>query len=407
VRGATRLPGARALGACGDEALSFRAGKLTGCEARAVGINWVLAPCLDVASNPKNPVIGPRAFSTDPTTVAVMGLAFARGLGAAGVLTCAKHFPGHGDVEIDPHLTLPTVLRSRERLEAEDWPPFRSAVAAGIDSVMSSHLRVVALDPEQPATLSRTILTGLLRDTWGYQGLIVSDALTMHAVSDLLDLEVRALAAGCDLLMMPADAGPARRRIVEAVREGRLPEGRVYEAVARVLALKARLVERPIDPLAIDRLADADLGSAIARCALRVVRDREALLPLAVAPLEILIVDRLATTDPDLLAEPRAPEHYWVGEDAPEAYLAFVAARATAASRVVVQVLTPVGAFRGTAAVHGAGERLLHALDGARTIAVSYAHPDLAERYSHLSTVLDAAAPGPAGRTAVRERLET
>jgi len=244
----TRTPspvlGAAALGAVDDLALTEAVGGWIGAELAAVGISLDLAPVVDVNSDPDNPVIGTRSFGTDPELVAGHAAAWTRGLQSAGVAACAKHFPGHGDTATDSHLALPTIDVDASTLERRELVPFAAAVAAGTAAVMTSHIVVPALDPDRPATLSPVVL-GLLRDRLGFDGVIVSDALDMAGASagrGIPEAAVQALAAGCDLLCLGPDTSASlveevRDAVVAAVRDGRLPAGRLAEAAARVRAM--------------------------------------------------------------------------------------------------------------------------------------------------------------------------
>jgi beta-glucosidase len=385
VLGASKLPTARAIGATGDRDFAFRAGALTAREALAIGINWVLAPCLDVNSNPKNPVIGLRAFHETPEVVATMGTAFAEGIQSVGALACGKHFPGHGDVEVDSHLTLPTLTRSRNQLDAEDWLPFKRAIQQGIGSIMSGHLQVPCLDLDFPATLSEAILTGLLRESWGFKGLIVSDALNMGAICQWPDLEVRALQAGIDILLMAQDVPSTMARILEAVRLGELSEGRVYASVERIFAAKQRIAtsQKPIQQLEI--LGDLSLGETIAQKSVSVVRDQAALLPLdsKKSRMDVAIIDSLQ----DLLHF-NAPA-YVLEAKHDQTYLQFLLAEARRRDQLVVHILTPLRPFRGTSAVHGIGTQFLEQVDGHRTVLISYTNPYLGTSFPQISTVLN------------------
>jgi beta-glucosidase len=217
-------------------ALAERYGRCTGLDARAVGINWVLAPVCDVNNNPANPVINVRAWGEDPATAGALAAAFIRGLQATGVLGCAKHFPGHGDTAGDSHLELPVLPHSRSRLESVELPPFREAIAAGVAAVMTAHLSLPALDPDRPATLSPAVLSELLRGTLGFTGLVVTDALVMEAIAGRYgagEAAVLALEAGTDLVLMPADARAAIEAIAAAVAAGRLSRERLEASAAR------------------------------------------------------------------------------------------------------------------------------------------------------------------------------
>ncbi|MFT5340171.1 MAG: beta-glucosidase [Cyanobium sp.] len=217
-------------------ALAERYGRCTGREARALGLNWVLGPVCDVNNNPANPVINVRAWGEDPATAGALATAFLRGVQAEGVLSCAKHFPGHGDTSSDSHLTLPLLAHSRERLAAIELPPFQQAIAAGVASVMTAHLMLPALDGERPATLSKPVLTGLLRRELGFEGLIVTDALVMDAITGRYgagEAAVLALEAGADLVLMPADAGAAIAAIAAALQGGRLDRKQLEASAER------------------------------------------------------------------------------------------------------------------------------------------------------------------------------
>ena len=216
--------------------LARRYGACTGREARQLGLNWVLAPVCDVNNNPANPVINVRAWGEDPATAGALAAAFCRGAQAEGVLTCAKHFPGHGDTASDSHLELPLLPHSRARLEAVELPPFRDAIEADVAAVMTAHLLLPALDADHPATLSRAVLTGLLRQELGFEGLIVTDALVMEAIAGRYgasEAAVLALEAGADLVLMPGDADGAIDAVVAAVHSGRLSLERLQASLRR------------------------------------------------------------------------------------------------------------------------------------------------------------------------------
>jgi beta-N-acetylhexosaminidase len=241
-------PGNLALGAIDDPALTEAVAHDLGRDLAQAGITLNYAPDVDVNSNPDNPIIGVRAFGSDPALVARHGAAFVTGLQAAGVAACAKHFPGHGDTAVDSHHAVPVIDRDRAELEACELVPFRAAVAAGARSVMTGHLLVPAYDAELPATLSARILHDLLRVELGFDGLIVTDGIEMQGVSRRYGLEgatVRAVAAGADAVCVGGDhadertAVRLRDAIVAAVRSGELPEERLRDAAERVRRLAA------------------------------------------------------------------------------------------------------------------------------------------------------------------------
>ena len=216
--------------------LAERYGRCTGNQARRCGLNWVLGPVCDVNNNPANPVINVRAWGEDAATAGALAAAFQRGLSRTGVLGCAKHFPGHGDTDSDSHLDLPVLPHNRERLAKIEFPPFQEVIAAGVDSVMTAHLLLPEFDQDHPATLSKTVLTNLLRNDLCFDGLVVTDALVMEAIImrySAAEAAVLAFEAGADLILMPADADAAIKGLCEAFRSGRLPKQRLEDSRER------------------------------------------------------------------------------------------------------------------------------------------------------------------------------
>ncbi len=268
---ALALPAARRLGAEGREALCERAGDALGAQLAALGFNVDFAPVLDVDTNPRNPVIGDRAFAAEPGRVAAAALAFYRGLGRH-VLGCGKHFPGHGDTLLDSHFDLPAVEHDRDRLEAVELAPFRAAIGAGLDALMTAHLVAPALDPARPATLSPAICTDLLRGAMGFRGVLFSDDLSMKAVAarhEPGEAAVLSVLAGCDVLLV---CGPddAQERAFEAlVAEASSSEAfaaRCREARARSHAALSRRPPRPAGGAAeLRRAFEGEALSALAR----------------------------------------------------------------------------------------------------------------------------------------------
>ncbi|MGA7935210.1 MAG: glycoside hydrolase family 3 N-terminal domain-containing protein, partial [Kovacikia sp.] len=219
-------------------------GATTAQEARAIGLNWVLAPVVDVNNNPANPVINVRAFGETPQIVSRLITAFLRGAQRHPVLTAAKHFPGHGDTAVDSHLELPVLNHSLERLQQIEIPPFEAAIAAGVDAVMSAHLQIPALDPIYPATLSPRILTQELRQKLGFDGLIVTDALVMGAIANRYGANqaaVLAVEAGADILLMPLDPVGAIAAVCAAVEAGRISLERIQASVERIWRAKQKV----------------------------------------------------------------------------------------------------------------------------------------------------------------------
>jgi beta-N-acetylhexosaminidase len=247
----TRMPAAGAL-KTPEEA--YTAAYQTGIELRCVGVNANFAPVADINSNPANPVIGNRSFGATVAEVVPKVEAQVRGYGDAGVLAALKHFPGHGDTATDSHLALPTLPHTLETMEARELVPFRAGIAAGAPAVMTAHILFPALDATLPATMSRAILTGLLRERLGFEGLIVTDCLEMKAVADHWGTAQAALAAvnaGADMVLVCHTLERQRetyQTLLEAARSGVLPAARLEDAVARVLAAKATLRPLPFEP---------------------------------------------------------------------------------------------------------------------------------------------------------------
>ncbi|NCJ06706.1 beta-glucosidase [Synechococcales cyanobacterium C] len=248
--GATWFPPPMALGAIAATSLSqatewaTQMGATTAQEAIAIGLNWILAPVVDVNNNPQNPVINVRAFGETPTVVSQLATAFIRGTQRHCVLTTAKHFPGHGDTAMDSHLVLPVVPHDRERLAQLEYVPFEAAIAAHVDGVMSAHLLVPELDRLYPATLSEPVLTGELRQRLGFEGLIVTDALVMGAIANNYganEAAVLAVEAGADMLMMPADPPGAIAALCQAVQEGRITPERIQASLERIWRAKQKV----------------------------------------------------------------------------------------------------------------------------------------------------------------------
>ncbi|MDN3238908.1 glycoside hydrolase family 3 protein [Glycomyces tritici] len=256
---ATQFPGAMPLGATRDTEAARRAAEAAGAELRAMGLNLNFAPDSDVNVDPRNPVIGVRSFSSDPALVAEFTAAQTGGYQAGGVAVAAKHFPGHGDTGTDSHVGLPVITHTAEEWERIDAPPFTAAIDAGTDMVMSGHLQFPALDDSlKPATLSAPILTGLLRERLGFDGVVVTDSLEMEGVRAEYGDErvpVMALQAGVDMLLMPPDFQLAFEAVLAAVESGELTEERIDASVRRLLALKAArgiIAEPSTDPAGTD-----------------------------------------------------------------------------------------------------------------------------------------------------------
>ncbi|MCX4914845.1 glycoside hydrolase family 3 protein [Streptomyces sp. NBC_00687] len=289
---ATLFPGAMALGAGGSRADARTVGTISGAELRAIGIRQDYSTDADVNVNPANPVIGVRSFGADPDAVAGLVAAEVKGYQSSAVAATAKHFPGHGDTAVDSHFGFPVITHTREVWEKLDAVPFRAAIRAGIDSIMTAHIMVPALDPAgDPATLSHPILTGILRGELGYDGVVVTDALGMEGVRTKYGddrVPVLALKAGVDQLLNPPDLHVAWNAVLDAVRGGELTEARLDESILRVLRLKAKLglLSDPyVEDAAVDRVVGtrAHLREAdrIAERTTTLLVNKEKLLPLS------------------------------------------------------------------------------------------------------------------------------
>ncbi len=244
--GGTAFPTQMGIGASGREDDAYQMGRITALEGRAVGIHLAFAPVADVNSNPNNPIINTRSFGGDPHAVARLVSATIHGIRDNGMFATAKHFPGHGDTETDSHLSLPTITAGWNRFDTLELVPFRAAIGAGVDAVMSAHIALPALDPGQqrPGTLSPPVLTGILRDSLQFKGIIATDALQMGAIVKEVGADeapVLAFLAGSDLLLMPTDVGQAIDAMVRAVESGRITLARVDQSVRKILTMKEQL----------------------------------------------------------------------------------------------------------------------------------------------------------------------
>nr|MBA3321372.1 hypothetical protein [Pyrinomonadaceae bacterium] len=315
------FPWNMAVGATGNPDYARRQGAITAREARALGVQQIFAPVVDVNNNAANPVINVRSYGEDPAEVGRMAAAFVEGAQAQGVIATAKHFPGHGDTATDSHRGLPVIDLPRERLDKIELVPFRAAIAAGVGAIMSAHIGLPQIDPTAvsplprttgssapsyadsevltdkatlPGTLSPNVLGGILRKELAYDGIIVTDALDMSGLTIYFtpgESAVRALLAGADTLLKPADPDAVMRGVREAVQSGRLTEGRVEDSARRLLAAKydLGLVKQRLAPLEeIDRLVSSDaanvLAQEIADHAITLVRDDAKRLPLMSLP---------------------------------------------------------------------------------------------------------------------------
>jgi beta-N-acetylhexosaminidase len=298
----TAFPHAMAFGAANNVDFARESGRITAMEARAIGVQWNWFPDVDVNSNPDNPVINTRSYGEDPALVGKMAAAYIEGAHEFGMMTTAKHFPGHGDTDTDSHLSVPVVTADRARLDAVELPPFEAAIKAGVDAVMVAHVSVPALDPDPQhvASISQPIVTGLLEKQMGFHGLIVTDALEMRGLIKLFPdgseasarAAVEAVKAGNDMLLIPANLDAAYNGVLNAVRNGEIPESRIDGSVLKVLRAKAsvglnnaRLVDINAVNQVISKPENLEVAQEIADSAVTLVRDNKQVLPLQRTPL--------------------------------------------------------------------------------------------------------------------------
>ncbi len=409
-RGTVPLPYAMAVGATRSEAAARFLGEVAAREGRALGVHWAFAPVADVNNNPDNPVINIRSFGEDPGVVAKLTAAFIRGARSGGLLTTAKHFPGHGDSAVDTHLQLATLRGDLERLRRIEFRPFRAAVEAGVDAIMLGHIAVPALDPSgAPATLSADLARGLIRRELGFEGLIVTDAMEMAGLGKTWTGEgaVRAVAAGADMVLLPPDARVAVQSLVRAVEEGVLAEARLDESVLRLLEIKERLGlhrERRVDldglGKAVGRVDDSRRALSVAQNSITLVRNSADVLPIAAEePLRLLhlvmssdvrnasiqgileeeLERRAVEVETRLLGPEVAPE---TAED--------VVAAAEVFTHVLVSAFVRVSGSKGTADMSPSLAALVRQLAAGPTpvVAVSFGSPYLLRQFPEVDAYL-------------------
>jgi beta-N-acetylhexosaminidase len=295
LEGATAFPRNMAFGAAADERLAYEAGRITAMESRAIGVQVNFAPVVDVNNNPRNPVINTRSYGEDPGEVGRLGSAYVRGLQAGGMIATLKHFPGHGDTDVDSHLGLPIIKDPRETLDRTEFPPFKAGIAAGAGAVMTAHIEMPALDPSPntPTTLSEKIVTGVLRREMGFGGLIYTDSMGMAGVTALYkpgDAAVRAIKAGNDIILHSPDDGAAFAGIKAAVQSGEIPPARLDASVERVLRAKARaglhrarLVNLDALPNIVGGRAHQAVADEVSQRSITLLKDERHQVPLNVA----------------------------------------------------------------------------------------------------------------------------
>jgi beta-N-acetylhexosaminidase len=435
--GGTDFPPLMALGATGSDSLAYALGRVTGEEARAVGVHLTFGPVLDVNSNPANPIINTRSFGEDPRAVARLGEAYIRGAHAGGLLTTGKHFPGHGDTQADSHLELPAIASDRAALERLELIPFRAAVDGGVDGIMTAHIAATGIEGADapPATLSPYFMTRLLRTDMRFRGVLFTDALDMGAVVRRYgdgEAAVRAVDAGADVLLMPRDVHTAIEAVVAAVESGRIPAARIDASVRRILEMKARagLPRRAfVDLAGVERVvgtrAHAELARTIAERALTLGRDARGLVPLPRGARRVLSLTYADAADPAagdtfnkvLAAHGVELVRARVDERTTPAELAALRAAADSAELVLASVFVTPREYRGSVATRGGFAGLVEELAaaGQPVVVVSFGSPYLLSAFPSVPTYLlawggqdvcqEAAARALLGEVAVTGRL--
>jgi beta-N-acetylhexosaminidase len=445
----TVWPPAMAVAATGDPQLAERQGKAVAIEARAVGVNHILAPVADVNVDPDNPVINTRSYGEDPRTVAAYVSAFIRGVQSEGVLATAKHFPGHGDTHVDSHRSLPILDVTPERLDQTELVPFRAAIAAHVGSVMIGHLSVPSLDPRPapvrtdgvrenryvegaaeaphhgtiPATLSQPIITGLLRERLGFRGLVVTDAFDMGGLTEHFDAgeaAIRAIEAGEDQIIFSANTDAAIDAVKAAVASGRLSRERIDESVRRVLDAKARVSHDVGSPDEIFRIVDSEatrnLAAEIASKAITLLRDEAGVLPLQKDAHTVLLVvtDFAEVVNPlaDLDRELRqrfggSSRMFQIDSRSTDSDVEPAVNACREADVVILALAVRARSGAGRLAVPAAAKRLVEQTLGctAKLIAVSFGSPYVIRELPDVPTYLCAYGPAPVLSVAVARAL--
>ena len=425
-RGVVPLPFAMAIGATRSEAAARFAGEVTGREARALGVHWTFAPVADVNNNPGNPIINIRSFGEDPELVARLTVAFIRGARSEGLLTTAKHFPGHGDTSVDSHLQIASIGADLERLKAVELVPFRRDLEAGVDAVMIGHISVPALDPTgTPASLSQPA-GEFLRKEMGFGGLVVTDAIEMAGAKAAWSGEsvIKAIQAGADMVLLPPNPEVAVQAIVRGVKEGQIDTAQLDASVLRILEAKERLglhKRRSVDPAAVAakvaRPEDVERAFEIARDSITLVRNSGEILPLhAEARLRVLHLvmssdarnDQIQGFPEDELLARRIPTTTrFLGPEVAEETAAEIIAQAGEFTHVLASAFVRVRGGKGSADMSASHARLLRNLSvaGRPLIVVSYGSPYLLRQFPEAPVFLCAYGSAESSQRAVMGAL--
>jgi beta-N-acetylhexosaminidase len=407
IGGGTGFPPVMAVGATRDERLAYEMGRITALEARALGIHMVFSPVVDVNNNAANPIINTRAYGEDPELVGRLAAAHVRGVQDHGVLATAKHFPGHGDTGTDSHLSLPVITVDSARADSVELPPYRTVIAAGVAAVMSAHIAFPALTGDSlPATLSARLMTGLLRDELGFDGLVVTDAMNMGGIVREFgdgDAAVRAVKAGADILLFPREVTPTIDAVTSAVERGEIDEARIDRSVRRLLEIKARLglrESRTTDVEAVPRVvgvpAHLAVAQEIADRSITLARDRDGVLPLSPTARVLSVIyadddDPLTGRAFHRVLREWSPgvETVMLDGSAGAAELADLRARAERADIVLFSPFVRVMAFKGDVAIAEPVAALVEEIAATRRMVVtSFGNPYVIEQFPPVGTYL-------------------
>jgi beta-N-acetylhexosaminidase len=428
VNSTTAWPYSMAFAAAQDLTAVSEEGADTARDARAMGVNWLFAPVADVNNNPDNPIINIRSFGENPAEVSSFVQAYITGAHSDRknpVLVTAKHFPGHGDTTEDSHMALPRLDADRDRIEAVELQPFRTAIAAGVDAIMTAHLAVPALEPENiPATVSSKILTGVLRDELGFRGLVVTDAMDMQglaAMFDTAEASVRAIQAGADVLLMPKRAEDAIRGVVAAVENGRISRRRIDDSVNKVLAAKVRLGLTRKKLVNLEDIADVvespesdERAQSVADHAVTLVKDTKDSLPVRhpentclIALTEgrrsqqgIRLIDEVKKLAPAVTTTVLDPAMT-------KADLDQVTEKASNCSQIIAAAFVSVNAYRGNVALAGGYPDFLNALIAGKApvLLAALGNPYLVRSFPNVAAYLTTYSPTPTSETALAKAL--
>ncbi len=409
VSDTTKFPHNMAYGAARDYEGSRFEGGQTAAEARAIGVHWVFAPDADVNNNPDNPIINIRSYGEDPQDVARHVASYIAGAHSDPthrVLVTVKHFPGHGDTAVDTHLGLARLDVSRERLNSVEWIPFRAAIKVGVDAIMSAHIALPAVEPEEiPSTVSKKVLTGVLRDELDFNGIIVTDAMDMQGLTKQFsagEASVRAIEAGADVLLMPQDADEAINALMKAIRSGRITRKRIDQSLTRVLSAKVKLGLAHKRSVSIDSINDViQSPDAEARAqqtadrAVTLVRNERGAFPLAKPDrscLFVLLEGRYSQQGRQLIQEIRKRSKDMqvrtLDPFSPESELKDSVQMAAGCDAAVVAAWVTAGAYRGNIALPAPLANFVNDLAGLKTpvVMLSFGNPYLLRSFPNVSS---------------------